>query len=125
MSKNDWTQDSNELELYIKNTGELYRQRILIEQNLQKKFDKGLIEPFHKRAYRSSKAVKLWMYWIDEGCKSYKKELNVPIPWYKIFSIKNRLEVAITMENEHFEEMTAQIDLSDDQVLIMKSKHST
>lgn len=57
-----------ELELYIDNERELYRQRLEIERNLTAKIAKGRYDP--------AKAPKLWQYLIDRGAKKYVKEFG-------------------------------------------------
>jgi TPP-dependent indolepyruvate ferredoxin oxidoreductase alpha subunit len=120
----DWTEDSNELELCVVNDGSIIDQRNIIEAMGQSEFNTSLKNPFDKRAYRSKRAVKRWLNWVNQGAISYKLGLSNPLEWYDIFSYKTRLEVAHTMEEEHFEIMESKVDISDDQVLIMRSKHS-
>tara|TARA_Y100000310_G_C20374380_1_gene665037 strand:- start:27 stop:461 length:435 start_codon:yes stop_codon:yes gene_type:complete len=121
----DWTEDSDELELSIINDGSICNERRIIESLGQFEFDMSLKNPFDKRAYRSKKAIKRWFNWVNLGAISYKTNLHNPLEWYDIFSYKVRLEVAKTLEKEHFEEMASEVDLSDDQIMIMKSNHST
>lgn len=57
-----------ELDLYVENTSELYKQKQAILANLGRQIDKG--------TYDHEKAAKLWGYWVDEGAKRYAKEFD-------------------------------------------------
>jgi post-segregation antitoxin (ccd killing protein) len=57
-----------ELQLYIDNDYQLYRQKQAIEENLRKKCAKG--------KYDHTKAPKLWQYMVDEGARKYAKEFG-------------------------------------------------
>jgi hypothetical protein len=66
-----------ELELFIDNDGDLYRQKTQpIEKNLYLKMAKG--------TYSKSLAPKLWGYLVEEGAKKYAKDFggvwNVSFP---------------------------------------------
>jgi len=79
--------DADELELYITNDGDLYRQQYEpILKNLTAKKARGV--------YNSELAVKLFMYLVVNGAKKYVKEMSSSLPWNKMFSIPTRLEVA-------------------------------
>lgn len=75
---------ARELELYIDNDGDLYRQQGLpIRENLSKKYKKGV--------YDESKATKLFKYLADNGAKKYVQEFGgTP----RMFSPDTRKEVA-------------------------------
>lgn len=60
----------DELQLYIDNEHQLYRQRQAIEENLTRKWKKG--------RYDHTKAPKLWMYLVDNAAKQYIKEFMSP-----------------------------------------------
>ena len=60
--------------LYTQNTGELYPQRQAIEANLRKKMAKGTYQP--------TKAVTIWMYWMESGAKRYAKEMGDGRAWH-------------------------------------------
>ena len=63
------TEASRELDLYIMNSEELYRRRFMpIILNLKRKMAKGI--------YDHEKAVKLWMYLVDDAAKEYVKEFG-------------------------------------------------
>lgn len=59
--------DANELFIYIINDRFFYKNRIIPAiNNLAKKMAKGV--------YDKDKAVKLWLYLVQDGAKQYKKE---------------------------------------------------
>ena len=59
----------NELDTYIMNNEELYRQRIMpIISNIKRKLAKNV--------YDHEKAQTLWMYLIDDAAKEYVKEFG-------------------------------------------------
>lgn len=79
--------EERELELFIDNDGDLYRQRTVpIEKNLLLKKKKGV--------YDKEKAVKLWMYLVDDGAKKYAREYSIGKDWNVIFPRSSRLKVA-------------------------------
>ena len=56
--------EARELELFTENDADLYRQRIVpIVKNMQRRMAKG--------DYESEKAVRLWLYLIDESARKY------------------------------------------------------
>lgn len=60
-----------ELELYIDNDGDLYRQRTQpIEKNLYLKITKG--------TYSKQLAPKLWGHLVEAGAKKYAREFSAP-----------------------------------------------
>jgi len=78
---------AKELELFIENDGDLYRQQTQpIEKNLARKKYRGI--------YDHDKAVKLYGYLMESGAKKYNKEVmgKEGIPSY--FSPKERRWVA-------------------------------
>jgi hypothetical protein len=59
--------ESRELQLFIENDADLYRQRLQpIQKNLARKKYNGI--------YNHEKAVKLYMYGVNDGAKKYSKE---------------------------------------------------
>ena len=59
----------NELDSFIMNDEDLYRRRFMpIVTNLKRKMAKGI--------YDHEKAVKLWMYLVDDAAKEYVKEFG-------------------------------------------------
>jgi hypothetical protein len=90
MMDNTWT-EAQELLLYMDNDQVLYRQLQAIRKLLQKKVDKGV--------YDGNKAVKAFMYAVDEGAKSYwgrfgdSVDLDTP-DWHRMFPKRDRLAVA-------------------------------
>ena len=105
---------TRELYLFAINDGDLYRQqRESIEKNLQKRFDAG--------TYDRNKAVKLWTYFANNAAKKYHKDFYGTITarrhsrcgngkWYQMFSVMDRLNMAILCEEEHFELMQVRAD---------------
>lgn len=80
--------EARELQLYIENDGQLYRQQFQpIIKNLMTKRAQG--------KYDSAKAVKLFMYLMDNGAKKYHKEMGSPgQKWMDMFPKSARLEAA-------------------------------
>jgi len=91
---------ARELILFIENDGELYHQRTMpIMKNLARKMRKDTYDPM--------KAVKLWMYLVDDGAKKYTKEMGSPGDvWHEMWPRKIRLRVAMDL-SEQFEEDVA------------------
>jgi len=77
-----------ELELFIDNDGELYRQQTTsIEKNLYLKMVKG--------AYSAAMAPKLWGYLIEAGAKKYAREFASAPEWSRLFPKAERDALAI------------------------------
>lgn len=75
----------NELLLYIDNDADLFRQQDLpIIKNLTAKKARGV--------YDHEKAVKLYMYLVENGAKKYAREFGGT--WNMLFSRGTRLNVA-------------------------------
>jgi hypothetical protein len=83
-----------ELDLYIENTSELYRQKQAIIANLQKKRAKGQYDP--------EKAPKLWKSWVDEGARRYQKEFGSGSPIFDR-ATKDALAEELATRYEHGE----------------------
>ena len=63
-SGQDYAQEKRELELFIMNDQDLYRQMFLpIIMNLARKMKRGV--------YNHQMAPKLWQYLVDQGAKKY------------------------------------------------------
>lgn len=78
--------EAQELVLFIENDGDLYRQQNQpILRNLANKAAQG--------KYEHTKALKLWMYLMDNGAKKYAKKFGGG-EWYKMFSVAARREAA-------------------------------
>jgi hypothetical protein len=79
---------ARELSLFIENDANLYRQReVPITKNLALKKAKGI--------YDRDKAVKLWMYLVEDGARKYTREYAGPgAKWNEIFPKATRQEVA-------------------------------
>jgi len=80
-----------ELELYIANDGELYRQQAHpILKNLANKMANG--------TYDHEKAVKLYMYLMESGAKKYAREFangkSDPTEWHRMFNVATRESAA-------------------------------
>lgn len=91
---------AHELELFIENDGDLYRQmtRPIIE-NLKKKHKKGTYDP--------RLAVKAWRHLADEGAKRYVKEFGGSgQKWYEMFDVATRDEVARQLMRGYLDEVT-------------------
>ena len=95
--------ETRELYLFAINDADLYRQqRESIEKNLQKRFDAG--------TYDRNKAVKLWTYFANNAAKKYHKDFCGNGKWHQMFSVMDRLNMAILCEEEHFELMLVRAD---------------
>lgn len=71
-----------ELQLYVENDGDIYRQRLV-------PIYKNLIRKKQKKMYKHTLAVKLMKYAVDEGNRKYKKEYGysfTPSVRYKVAS---------------------------------------
>lgn len=79
---------ATELELFIENDGDLYRQQYQpILKNLATKVARGV--------YDHGKAVKLFMYLTESGAKKYIKEFGSPGDvWHKMFDVPTRRAAA-------------------------------
>lgn len=87
---------AKELELFIENDGDLYRQQFKpIVRNLEKKRKKGI--------YDKEKAVKLWMYLAESGAKKYVKEVGSG-SWYEMFDVPTRRETARRLNDAYLVE---------------------
>ena len=78
----------NELDSFIMNDEELYRRRFMpIIENLKRKMKRGI--------YDDQKAIKLWMYLVDDAAREYIKQFGAPNQDVKdMFPKETRLKVA-------------------------------
>lgn len=82
----------NELELFIKNDGDIYFQSIIpIIKNLAKKKQKGVYDP--------ELAIKLWYYCVQNGYKKYRDTYNSE---FKL-SVQDRRDVAKSLRDYYDE----------------------
>ena len=87
-----------ELQLFIDNDGDLYRQQYTpILKNLMTKHAQG--------RYNRALAVKLFMYLVDNGAKKYQKQHGAASqPWHKAFPKALRTKVAEALRDEFEDE---------------------
>ena len=78
----------NELDLFIMNDEDLYRQQFMPKIiNLKRKMKKGI--------YNDELAIKLWMYLVDNAARKYVQEFGTPDQDVKdMFPKETRLQVA-------------------------------
>lgn len=90
-----------EIELYIENDGDLYRQQTYpILKNLTKKYVKG--------TFKIEPAAKLFRYLIDNGMKKYHREFGSrSTPWHKLLSTSDRQFLAVKMATDTLTELNA------------------
>ena len=94
----DWEHEKRELDLYIMNDSELYRQRFMpIIMNLARKMKRGVYD--HKIA------PKLWQYLVDAGAKQYVTEFGGTIR--QQFPVEARRELAQQLADEQYEMLQA------------------
>ena len=108
---------ARELELYVENDGDLYRQMVKpIQKNLARKMVGG--------TYRPIAAEKAWLYLIDAGAKKYTREFGTPDA--HIFSAATRRFVAARFAR-HFESevKSGEIDVGKESGLAKFRKNPT
>lgn len=89
---------ARDLQIFIDNDGDLYRQQTLpIQKNLSRKWQKG--------TYDSSKAPKIWEYLVESGAKKYHKDAHASGKWYQMFPPALRRAVAKDMAADYEEEL--------------------
>lgn len=83
---------ARELELFVRNDADLYRQQYVpILKNLVAKKARGI--------YDRDKAVKLWMHLVDNAARKYIRQFGVPgSPIDAVFNKATRLAVARDLE---------------------------
>lgn len=91
---------ARELELYIDNDADLYRQQQQpILKNLWRKMVKG--------TYDFEKSVKLVKYLADNGAKKYAREFGGTSDWSAMFNVPTRLAVARSLAQRYREQLEA------------------
>jgi len=91
---------ARELELFAENDGDLYqRSAVPIMKNLSKKFKKGTYDP--------ELGVKLWKYHADRAAKAYSEQHSTGDDWKTMFTPRDRMEMAKSMEDSWRSEMEA------------------
>ena len=91
---------ARELELFAENDSDLYqRSAVPIMKNLSKKFKKETYDP--------ELGVKLWKYHADRAAKAYSKQHSTGDDWKTMFTPKDRMEMAKSMEDSWRSEMEA------------------
>jgi len=94
----DWEHEKRELDLYIMNDSDLYRQMFMpIITNIIRKLKRGVYD--HKLA------PNLWQYLVDQGAKKYVKEFGGTVG--QQFPKEARMELAKSMADEHYESIQA------------------
>jgi hypothetical protein len=91
--------DKKELELYIENNEQLYKQQLIpIIKNILTKMKRGV--------YDHSLAPKLWLYLVDAGAKKYIQEFGGPGDKIQnIFPVSMRRELAQDFADYYKEEI--------------------
>jgi len=93
--------DARELEVFIDNEGDLYRQMTVPIQ-------KNLINKKASRKYSKVKALKAWENLATEGAKRYCKQFcSRGTVWHHIFPVDVRREVAASLRDRFDEDAAA------------------
>jgi hypothetical protein len=91
---------ARELELFAENDDDLYqRSAVPIMKNLSKKFKKGTYDP--------ELGVKLWKNHADRAAKAYSEQHSTGDDWKTMFTPRDRMEMAKSMEDSWRSEMEA------------------
>jgi hypothetical protein len=87
----------NELDTFIMNDEDLYRQRFMpIISNLKRKIKRGI--------YDHEKAQKLWMYLVDDAAKKYVSQFGSTDQDVKdMFPKETRIQVAKNLADRELE----------------------
>ena len=94
----DYAEEKRELELFIMNDQDLYRQMFMpIIMNLARKMKRGV--------YNHQMAPKLWQYLVDQGAKKYVMQYGGTVR--NTFPKKARMELAKDMADEQMEMIKA------------------
>ena len=94
----DYAEEKRELELFIMNDQDLYRQMFMpIIMNLARKMKRGV--------YNHQMAPKLWQYLVDQGAKKYVMQYGGTVR--NTFPKKARMELAKDMADEQMEMLKA------------------
>ena len=94
----DYAEEKRELELFIMNDQDLYRQMFLpILMNLARKMKRGV--------YNHQMAPKLWQYLVDQGARKYVMQNGGTVR--NTFPKQARMELAKDMADEQMEMLKA------------------
>jgi len=94
----DYAEEKRELELFIMNDQDLYRQMFLpIIMNLARKMKRGV--------YNHQMAPKLWQYLVDQGARKYVMQNGGTVR--NTFPKQARMELAKDMADEQMEMLKA------------------
>ena len=94
----DYAEEKRELELFIMNDQDLYRQMFLpILMNLARKMKRGV--------YNHQMAPKLWQYLVDQGARKYVMQNGGTVR--NTFPKQARIELAKDMADEQMEMLKA------------------
>ena len=94
----DYAEEKRELELFIMNDQDLYRQMFLpIIMNLARKMKRGV--------YNHQMAPKLWQYLVDQGARKYVMQNGGTVR--NTFPKQARIELAKDMADEQMEMLKA------------------
>ena len=94
----DYAEEKRELELFIMNDQDLYRQMFMpIIMNLARKMKRGV--------YNHQMAPKLWQYLVDQGAKKYVMQHGGTVR--NTFPKKARMELAKDIADEQMEMIKA------------------
>lgn len=87
----------DELELYIENDGDLYRQQFIpIIKNIKRKIKNG--------TYDHTKAPKLWSYFVENGAKKYAREFaSSQAEWKNIFVKPDRMILSQKLADYYYD----------------------
>ena len=97
-SGQDYAQEKRELELFIMNDQDLYRQMFMpIIMNLARKMKRGV--------YNHQMAPKLWQYLVDQGAKKYVMQHGGTVR--NTFPKQARMELAKEIADEQMEMLKA------------------
>lgn len=89
---------ARELELFLQNDGDLYRQQFMpIIKNIQRKIKSD--------KYDHSLAPKLWIYYVENGLKKYAKEIGSGMVWNKYLSTKDRKILATKLADYYYDQI--------------------
>ena len=94
----DFSEEKRELELFIMNDQDLYRQMFMpIIMNLARKMKRGV--------YNHQMAPKLWQYLVDQGARKYVMQNGGTVR--NTFPKQARIELAKDMADEQMEMLKA------------------
>lgn len=92
----DVSHEAWELILFAQSSGEMQPQRDVIIKNVIRKINRGV--------YESSKAPRLWQYWMDDAARRYTKEHDVG-GGYGVFNAPIRREAAAYIAPLYYDEI--------------------